>query len=129
MDDRSVARSIALGRILFGLVMVLLPHRVLARAADIRPGPLVWMARAFGIRDVVLGVGAVLELTEEEPDGRWVTMGAVADSCDAVAAVVWREELGPAGVASTLGLAVPAAAGGWWSATSLRNRAHNRPGL
>ena len=126
MDDRSVARSIALGRILFGLAMVLLPHRVLARAADVRPGPLVWMARAFGIRDVVLGVGAVLELTEEAPDGRWVTMGAVADSCDTVAAVVWRHELGTAGVASTLALAVSAAAGGWWSSASLRRRARDR---
>ena len=122
MNDRTVARSIALGRIVFGLIMLLIPHSVLARTSEVRPGPLVWMARAFGIRDVVLGVGAVLELTEEEPTGQWVTLGALDDTSDAVAAVVWRDELGTAGMASTLALAVPAAAGGWWSAISLRTR-------
>ncbi len=122
MDERTVARSIALGRILFGAVMLFIPHTVLARTSEVRPGPLVWMARAFGIRDVVLGVGAVLELTEEEPTGQWVALGAAADTCDAVAAVVWREELGAAGVAATLSLAVPAATGGWWSAIRLRTR-------
>lgn len=123
MDDRTIARSVALGRVVFGLMMLLIPHTVLARASDERPGPLVWLARAFGIRDVVLGVGAIMELTEEEPDGRWVAYGAAADTCDAVAAVVWRDELGTAGAAATLALAVPAAAGGWWSAIGLRRRA------
>jgi len=123
MDDRTVARSIALGRIVFGMIMLFIPHSVLARTSEVRPGPLVWMARAFGIRDVVLGVGAVLELTEAEPTGQWVMLGAVADTSDAVAAVVWRDELGTAGMVSTLALAVPAAAGGWLSALSLRRRA------
>lgn len=120
MDERSVARSVALGRVAFGLSMLLMPHTVLARASAERPGPLVWVARAFGIRDVVLGVGAVMELTEEQPAGRWVAYGAAADTCDALAAVVWREELGRAGTTATLALAVPAAAGGWWSAIGLR---------
>jgi len=123
MDDRTIARSVALGRVVFGLLMLLVPHTVLARASAERPGPLVWMARAFGIRDIVLGAGAIMELTEEHPDGRWVAYGAAADTCDAMAAVVWRDELGPAGMAGTLALAVPAAAGGWWSALSLRRRA------
>jgi len=104
--------------------MLLLPHAVLSRATDEeRPGPLVWMSRAFGIRDIVLGLGALGELAEEDPDGRWVAYGAAADTCDAVAAVVWRDELGGAGTAATLALAVPAAAGGWWSAIGLRRRA------
>jgi hypothetical protein len=46
-------------------------------------------------------------------------MGAVADTSDAIAAVVWRAELGPAGTASTLALAVPAAVGGWKAASGL----------
>jgi hypothetical protein len=125
LDERAVARSIAFGRIIFGALMLFVPETVLARASDVRPGPLVWLARAFGIRDVVLGVGAVIELTEEDPTGQWVALGAAADTCDAVAAAVWRDELGPLGVASTLALAVPAAAGGWYSA--LRLRMHRRP--
>ena len=119
MNDVTIARSIAWGRIGFGLLMLLAPNSVLARTATERPGPLVWMARAFGIRDLVLGAGAVVALSQPEPDASWVKMGALADSCDAVAAVVWRDELGPAGMASTLALALPAAAGGWKSARAL----------
>lgn len=120
MDDLKLARSIAAGRILFGALMLFIPNTVLARAAAERPGPLVWLARAFGIRDIVLGLGAWRALSEPEPDTTWVTMGAVADTCDAVAAVVWRDELGAAGTVSTLALAVPAAAGGWKAASGLR---------
>jgi hypothetical protein len=119
MDDRTLARSIAAGRVAFGLLMLLVPNLVLRRVAEDRPGPLVWMCRAFGIRDVVLGLGALQELEEPEPSGRWVTMGAVADTCDAVAAVLWRRELGPGGTVATLSLAVPAAAGGWKAASGL----------
>jgi hypothetical protein len=113
MNDVTIAKSIAAGRILFGLLMLLIPNTVLARASAERPGPLVWLARAFGIRDLVLGLGALRSLSGPEPDVSWVQMGAIADSCDAVAAVVWRDELGVAGTVSTLALAVPAAAGGW----------------
>lgn len=122
MDHRSLARSIALGRLLFGLAVLFAPRRVLrfAGADADGAGPLVWMARAFGIRDAVLGLGALRELSEPEPDTRWVTMGAIADTSDAVAAIVWRDELGARGVASTLSLAVPAAVGGWTAASGLR---------
>ncbi|MFM7068383.1 MAG: hypothetical protein ACKOYM_02880 [Actinomycetes bacterium] len=119
MNDITIARSIAWGRIGFGLLMLVAPNSVLARTAEERPGPLVWMARAFGIRDLVLGAGAVASLAAPEPDPSWVKMGALADSCDAVAALVWRDELGPSGVAATLALALPAATGGWKAARSL----------
>jgi hypothetical protein len=119
MNDLALARSIAVGRVVFGALMLLIPDTVLSRAVPERPGPLVWLARAFGIRDVVLGVGALRSLSQPEPDGSWVRMGAIADTSDAIAAVVWRSELGPAGVASTLALAVPAAAGGWKAAAAL----------
>ncbi len=124
MDDRALARAIAAGRLGFGLVMLFVPNLVLQRVTDQRPGPLVWMCRAFGIRDAVLGAGALLELAvddeDSEPETRWVTMGAVADTSDAVAALVWRKELGWAGLASTWGLAIPAAALGWKASMGLR---------
>ena len=68
MNDLTLARSIAGGRIAFGPLMLLIPNTVLARAAEDRPGPLVWLARAFGIRDIVLGLGALQSLAEPEPD-------------------------------------------------------------
>jgi hypothetical protein len=114
MDERTLARSIAGGRVAFGLAMLLVPRPLLRRAAGGElPGSLVWLARSFGIRDLVLGAGALVELADPEPESRWVTAGAVADTCDIAAAVVWRDELGPAGLAATLALAVPAAVGGW----------------
>lgn len=114
MDKRSVARSIALGRVAFGTAMLLAPGAV-TRASTNADGSLVWMCRAFGIRDIVLGAGALTA-----PDGQeahWIRWGAVADTSDAVAALVWRRELGPAFTAVTLALAVPAATGGWMAST------------
>lgn len=119
MDPRALARSIAAGRVVFGAVMLLVPNAVLGRMSSERPGPLVWMARAFGIRDIVLGLGALQSLSQPDPDPAWVRMGAIADSSDAVAALVWHRELGTAGTLSTLSLAVPAAAGGWAATTAL----------
>ena len=103
--------------------MLFAPARVLARSVSDTaeaPGPLVWLARSFGIRDIVLGAGALVELSDPEPDARWVTAGAMADTADAAAAIVWHGELGPAGTAATLSLAIPAAAGGWTAARGLR---------
>ncbi|MEZ5322078.1 MAG: hypothetical protein R2698_08415 [Microthrixaceae bacterium] len=71
------------------------------------------MTRLFGIRDTVLGAGALVSLNREQPEVDWVRMGAVADTADAAIAVVCREELGTKGMAGTLGVAVPAAALGW----------------
>lgn len=119
MDPRTVARSVALGRVAFGVVMLLVPNTVLARMSAERPGPLVWMARAFGIRDVVLGLGALRSLGDPEPDPAWVRMGALADTSDAVAALAWHRELGASGTAATLSLAVPAAVAGWTAADAL----------
>lgn len=122
MDDRTLARTVAFGRVLFGLVMLFAPERILpgGGGGDEAPKALVWLARSFGIRDMVLGTGALVELSDPEPDGRWVTAGAVADTSDAVAAVVWHRELGPLGTAATLSLAVPAAAAGWKASSGLR---------
>lgn len=121
MDDRNLARSIALGRIIFGFLMLFAPTKVLSRAGGGESsGAFVWLARSFGIRDITLGAGALVELSDPEPDARWVTAGAVADTADAAAAVIWHRELGPAGTAATLSLAVPAAVGGWKAASGLR---------
>jgi hypothetical protein len=114
MDTRSLSRSIALGRVAFGAAMLLAPGALLRASAD-ADGPLVWMCRAFGIRDIVLGAGALTAPDGEE--AHWIRWGAIADTSDAVAALVWRRELGPALTGVTLALAVPAAAGGWMAST------------
>lgn len=61
------------------------------------PGPLVrfWtgaerpaletnmMARGLGIRDALIGAGALLALQSGQPAGWWLRMGAIADGADA----------------------------------------------
>jgi hypothetical protein len=127
MDDRTMARGIAVGRVAFGLLMLLAP-RLLTRHTGDRTDPqppYVWWLRAFGIRDAVLGAGAYLALTadDDEAAARWVQMGAVADTADAVTAVVYGRDIGRQGRLATLAIAVPAAAMGWKSLGGIRGRA------
>ena len=68
---------------------------------------------------MALGIGTLGALSKDDGSATpWVGMSAAADSCDVVAALVWRDELGPAFTAITLALAVPASVGGWWAALS-----------
>lgn len=127
MDDRTIARNIAGGRVLFGLFMIFLP-KVLARFSgdgQAPPQPYVWWLRAFGIRDLVLGAGAFQALGGKDDDAaaRWVQMGAVADSLDVVTAVGFRGDMDQRGRISTLAIAAPAAALGWKSWAGLRGTA------
>ena len=122
MDDRSTARSIAAGRVLFGLLCLFVPKLVLGRVAREASGPMLWMVRAFGIRDTVLGAGALAALADGNDEVRWVAIGALADTADLTTAVVRRDELGGRNFAATVSLALPAAALGWKSVRGLRAR-------
>lgn len=119
MDPRATARAIAAGRIGFGAACLLAPRLVFGRIAREADGSLVWMLRAFGIRDVVLGAGAVHSLRTSSGPDPWVTMGAVADTADAITALTFRNELGGPKLATTLALALPAATLGWKAAADL----------
>ena len=119
MDDLLIARLVAAGRVLFGTLCLAIPRVILGKHAKDASGPLIWMVRAFGIRDVVLGAGALVSLNEDDPDTSWVKFGAIADTADAVAAVSFRNELGPAFTAATLSLAAPASVLGWKAALGL----------
>jgi len=79
------------------------------------------MARAFGVRDLVLGSGTFLAL-QHDPDAalRWVELSAAADALDVANAVVFRKELDTTGRLGVLALAVPATLGGVWAARRLR---------
>lgn len=124
MDDRTIARGIAVGRVAFGLLMLLAPRLLTRRTGDGRDPqvPYVWWLRAFGIRDAVLGAGAYLALTAEDDEAaaRWVQMGAVADTADAVTALAYRGDLDGRSRLATLAIAAPAATLGWKSLGGLR---------
>jgi len=85
-DHRRVALAIARGRAVSGLVMLVLPGAVgwilfgrAGRAPAVRA-----LVRFVGVRDLVLGVGAITTIKERTMDAEWVGMGAVADAVDGV---------------------------------------------
>ena len=123
MDDRNLARGVAVGRVAFGLLMLLAPRALTRHTGDRKdpPVPYVWWLRAFGIRDAVIGAGTLIALKADDDAAaaRWVQMGAVSDSTDAVTAVVFGRELDRMGRIATLALAVPASIVGWKAAAGL----------
>lgn len=118
--EELVAKGIAAGRVAYGLACMTLPRTVTGPAGARAEGPLTWMTRAFGVRDVILGAGTLLALQgERDAAVRWVELSAAADALDVVNAAVFHKELDRTGVAGVLALAVPATAGGWWAARRL----------
>jgi hypothetical protein len=86
LDQRRIALAIARARAVNGLVMIVLPG-IVARTVFGEHGrhPAVRAAlRMVGVRDLVLGVGAITTLKENTMDAEWVGMGAVADGVDAL---------------------------------------------
>ena len=84
MDQRLTVLVIARGRIVMGLAMLLVPSIMLrimfGRDASTRTARV--MARMFGAREVVLGVGTITSVKEHTQDAEWVSASAVADAVD-----------------------------------------------
>jgi hypothetical protein len=90
LDNRQLGLVLARARAINGLVMLVAPGLV-ARVIFGRDasGPVTRaLLRLVGIRDVVLGIGAITTLKEHTMDAEWVGMGAVADAVDGVVALV-----------------------------------------
>lgn len=120
MDDRLIARLVAAGRVLFGIACLAAPRQILRQLGKDAPPQIVWWIRAFGVRDAVLGAGALVALNGDDPDSTWVAAGAAADTADVIITVACRDELGPAFVVPGLAIAAPAAALGWKATLGLR---------
>jgi len=86
MDHRTNVLGVARGRIVMGLLMLAVPGvmlRVLfGRHASTRSARV--LARMFGAREIVLGVGTVTSVKERTQDAEWVSACAVADAVDGV---------------------------------------------
>jgi hypothetical protein len=85
-DHRRVALILARGRAVNGLVMLVVPGVVgwVLFGKDGRTPTTRALLRLVGVRDLVLGVGAITTLKEQTMDAEWVGMGAVADAVDGV---------------------------------------------
>ena len=97
MNPKDLAKSYAGGRIVIGLTLLLFPRRAMqglwGKAAAGAPAVL-FLGRLVGVRDVILGAGAIAAL-QAEADGAakgavrpWMTYGAAADATDAVATLL-----------------------------------------
>src|SRR3954451_23831319 len=89
-DHRRVALILARGRAVHGLVLLVLPGvvgRIIYGKAGNQPTSRS-LLRLVGIRDLVLGIGAITTLKEETMDAEWVGMGAAADAVDGLVMLV-----------------------------------------
>lgn len=89
VDHRQNALLLARGRAVNGLVMLAVPGLVgsLLFGKEGRQPVTKALVRLVGIRDVILGVGAITTVKEHTMDAEWVGMGAVADAVDGVVAL------------------------------------------
>jgi hypothetical protein len=87
LDHRQLSLILARARAINGLVMLAVPGlvgRALFGEAGGKPVART-LLRIVGVRDLVLGVGAITTLKERTMDAEWVGMGAVADAVDGIA--------------------------------------------
>jgi hypothetical protein len=86
LDTRQQALLLARGRAVLGVALLAVPGltgRVflgkVAREPAVRA-----VLRIVGIRDLLIGLGAITTLKERTMDAEWVGVGAVADAVDAL---------------------------------------------
>jgi hypothetical protein len=116
MDDtrRTVTTAVAVVRVGYGSLMALAPRSMLRLQLGGDPsGPIVWLARAFGARDAVLGAGALLAPDDDARRG-WVAAGASADAVDMVSALLGARWLGRVRSLVVAATAAGATAAGAW---------------
>ena len=95
MDEREMARWLAVGRIGVGAGLFLTPGLAAATwvGRDAQSAGVRTFSRGFGVRDAVIGVGLFRALENGDTDEirRWLLFGAAADAADLVGTLAsWR---------------------------------------
>ncbi|MDQ1436590.1 MAG: hypothetical protein QOK43_219 [Acidimicrobiaceae bacterium] len=129
MDDSDRQRAIwfSWARAAFGVAFLLAPGLLKGwLGEDARRPAVKVLARAFGARDLVLGVGTYMALSDQDDKSesvrRWLTLCAVSDSADAAATLLGARHLPKRGVLATLAFA----GGGAYTGFRLASRATPR---
>ena len=82
----SVVRTISYGRVAAGMAFLVAPDPIaalwLGTARD--DAGVALLARTFGVRDALIGLGAVLAQRQGQPLRYWIGAGAASDAADAV---------------------------------------------
>jgi len=90
MEPREAALLHARGRIAVGAGFVLFP-RLAGRmwiGSDAARRPVKVLARAFGARDLAIGLGVVIALDRGAPVRGWIEAGALSDAIDTAASLL-----------------------------------------
>ena len=95
MDEREMARLLAVARVNVGASLFLFPGLAGAMwvGRDARSAGVRAFSRGFGVRDAVIGLGLALALENGADDDirRWLLFGAAADAGDLVGTLAaWR---------------------------------------
>jgi hypothetical protein len=116
---RQLVTAIAVGRVAFGVTMLVAPRMVgrrwIGEAGD-QPAVSA-ITRGLGARDAIIGAGTILAARDGAGLARWVQAAALADAADAIAIVAVRRHVRPAQVAAIVAIAAPAALVGAWAST------------
>lgn len=85
MRARTIITGGAWARIGLGLAFLAMPAPLVRfwTGAERPALEATMMARGLGIRDALIGAGALLALRYDQPAGRWLRVGAIADGVDA----------------------------------------------
>jgi hypothetical protein len=98
MDARDAALLHARGRIAVGAAFVLLLG-LFGRmwiGGDAARRPVKVLARAFGARDLAIGLGVVIALDRGAPVRGWIEAGTLSDAIDTCASLLAGESIPPA---------------------------------
>jgi hypothetical protein len=92
LDSRQFALVLSRGRAVIGLSALFLPGLVNRAWFGQKATPHAKaLTRLLGVRDVVLGVGALTSVKEQTQGPEWLSMGAVADGVDALVTLFLRD--------------------------------------
>ena len=95
MDERETARYFGVARVAVGASMVALPGLTMSTwvGQDAQTAGVRTLARGFGARDAIIGIGTLAALENGNGDDirRWLLFGALADTGDLLGTLgSWR---------------------------------------
>ena len=125
-----LAAGLAATRVAFGLGYLAAPGAAasgwIGRTANREQAKL--LARGFGVRDLVLGLGALYALADERADPRpWFLAQAVAEASDCLTTIATPGELPRSGYLVGVGLTSASTAIALAAATGLRGASGGKP--
>jgi hypothetical protein len=130
MEPRDIAVAQARGRIAVGAAFLLAPGlagRTWVGADAARPSAKL-LSRAFGARDLALGLGVVIAIDRGAPVRGWLEASALSDGADAVATLLGGATVPPLLRPGVLALGVGSAAVAGWLAKRVDSEDHPLPG-